>query len=49
LGVPKVAESIQRDREVETMQRGKQYIRAIQFIQEIPRLSAEHGRADQNQ
>jgi len=26
-----VAESIQRDREVETMQRGKQYIRAIQL------------------
>jgi len=31
VGVPKVAESIQRDREVETMQRGKQYIRAIQL------------------
>src|SRR5258708_36003374 len=31
VGVPKVAESIQRDREVETMRRGKQYIRAIQL------------------
>lgn len=31
VGVPKVAQSIQRDREVETMQRGKQYIRAIQL------------------
>jgi type II secretory pathway pseudopilin PulG len=31
VGVPKVAESIQRDREVETMHRGKQYIRAIQL------------------
>jgi type II secretory pathway pseudopilin PulG len=28
---PKVKEEIQRDREVETMQRGKQYIRAIQL------------------
>ncbi len=31
VGVPKVAESIQRDRELETMHRGKQYIRAIQL------------------
>src|SRR5206468_8811161 len=31
VGVPKVAESIQRDREVETMHRGKQYRRAIQL------------------
>src|SRR5580704_2606136 len=28
---PKVKEEIQRDREVETMQRGKQYIRAVQL------------------
>jgi type II secretory pathway pseudopilin PulG len=31
IAVPKVRESIQRDRDVETMQRGKQYIRAIQL------------------
>jgi len=31
VAAPKVAESIQRDREVETMRRGKQYIRAIQL------------------
>jgi type II secretory pathway pseudopilin PulG len=31
VGAPKVAESIQRDRELETMHRGKQYIRAIQL------------------
>lgn len=31
IAVPKVKASIQRDREVETMQRGKQYIRAIQL------------------
>src|SRR5258708_22133451 len=31
VGAPKVAESIQRDRELETMRRGKQYIRAIQL------------------
>ena len=31
VAVPRVRESIQRDREVETMQRGKQYIRAIQL------------------
>jgi len=31
VGVPKVAESIQRDRDLETMHRGKQYIRAIQL------------------
>jgi type II secretory pathway pseudopilin PulG len=31
VGVPKVAESIQRDRELETMRRGKQYVRAIQL------------------
>ncbi len=31
IAVPRVRESIQRDREEETMQRGKQYIRAIQL------------------
>jgi len=31
VALPKVKESIQRDREVETMQRGKQYIRAVQL------------------
>jgi type II secretory pathway pseudopilin PulG len=31
VALPRVRESIQRDREVETMQRGKQYIRAIQL------------------
>ena len=31
IAAPKVAESIQRDRDVETMHRGKQYIRAIQL------------------
>ena len=31
VAAPKVAESIQRDRELETMQRGKQYIRAIKL------------------
>jgi type II secretory pathway pseudopilin PulG len=31
IAAPKVARAIQRDREVETMQRGKQYIRAIQL------------------
>jgi type II secretory pathway pseudopilin PulG len=31
VAVPRMAASIQRDREVETMQRGKQYIRAIQL------------------
>jgi type II secretory pathway pseudopilin PulG len=31
VAVPKVAESIQRDRDLETMHRGKQYIRAIQL------------------
>src|ERR1700761_3429662 len=31
VALPKVRESIQRDREVETMHRGKQYIRAIQL------------------
>ena len=31
VAVPKVKQSIQRDREEETMQRGKQYIRAIQL------------------
>lgn len=31
LAAPKVRQSIQRDREVETMHRGKQYIRAIQL------------------
>ena len=31
VAVPKVKASIQRDREEETMQRGKQYIRAIQL------------------
>lgn len=31
VAVPRVRESIQRDREIETMQRGKQYIRAIQL------------------
>ena len=31
VAVPKVRESIQRDREIETMNRGKQYIRAIQL------------------
>ena len=31
VGAPKVAESIQRDREIETMHRGKQYIRGIQL------------------
>lgn len=31
VAVPKVRESIQRDREVETMHRGKQYVRAIQL------------------
>src|SRR5258708_3166996 len=31
VGVPKVAEKIQPDREVETMQRGKQYISVIQL------------------
>ena len=31
VAVPKVRESIQRDREVETMHRGKQYTRAIQL------------------
>jgi len=31
VAVPKVRESIQRDRDEETMQRGKQYIRAIQL------------------
>lgn len=31
VGVPKVAESIQRERELETMRRGKQYVRAIQL------------------
>jgi len=31
VAAPKVAESIQRDRELETMRRGKQYIRAIQL------------------
>jgi type II secretory pathway pseudopilin PulG len=31
VAAPKIAASIQRDREVETMRRGKQYIRAIQL------------------
>ncbi len=31
VAVPMVRKSIQRDREVETMQRGKQYVRAIQL------------------
>jgi len=31
VAVPKVREDIQRDRDLETMQRGKQYIRAIQL------------------
>src|SRR5580658_9442526 len=31
VAAPKVKEDIQREREVETMQRGKQYIRAIQL------------------
>ena len=31
VAVPKVRESIQRDRDEETMQRGKQYVRAIQL------------------
>lgn len=31
LAVPRIAASIQRDRDVETMHRGKQYIRAIQL------------------
>jgi type II secretory pathway pseudopilin PulG len=31
VAVPKVREDIQRDREIETMQRGKQYIRAIKM------------------
>ncbi|HKF49941.1 MAG TPA: hypothetical protein VKB38_21440 [Terracidiphilus sp.] len=31
VAAPKIAADIQRDREVETMQRGKQYIRAIQL------------------
>ncbi len=31
IAVPRVRESIQRDREEETMQRGKQYIRAVQL------------------
>ena len=31
IAIPRVRESIQRDREEETMQRGKQYIRAIQL------------------
>ncbi len=31
MAAPKVAESIQRDRDLETMHRGKQYIRAIQL------------------
>ena len=31
IALPRVRESIQRDREVETMQRGKQYVRAIQL------------------
>jgi type II secretory pathway pseudopilin PulG len=31
VALPKIRESIQRDREVETMHRGKQYVRAIQL------------------
>ena len=31
IAVPRVRASIQRDREIETMQRGKQYIRAVQL------------------
>ncbi len=31
IALPRVRESIQRDREVETMRRGKQYVRAIQL------------------
>lgn len=31
IGGPKIAKQIQRDREVETMQRGKQYVRAIRM------------------
>ncbi|MGA8741471.1 MAG: type II secretion system protein [Terracidiphilus sp.] len=31
IAVPRVRESIQRDREEETMQRGKQYVRAVQL------------------
>jgi type II secretory pathway pseudopilin PulG len=31
VAVPRVRESIQRDRDLETMQRGKQYIRAVQL------------------
>jgi type II secretory pathway pseudopilin PulG len=31
VALPRVRESIQRDRELETMQRGKQYIRAVQL------------------
>ena len=31
IAIPRVRASIQRDREVETMQRGKQYIRAVQL------------------
>jgi len=31
VAAPEIAKSIQRDREVETMERGKQYIRAIQL------------------
>jgi type II secretory pathway pseudopilin PulG len=31
VAIPRIRESIQRDREIETMQRGKQYIRAVQL------------------
>jgi len=31
IAIPRVRESIQRDREEETMRRGKQYIRAVQL------------------
>ena len=31
VAIPRMRESIQRDREIETMQRGKQYIRAVQL------------------
>ena len=50
VAAPRMAKDIQRDREMETMQRGKQYIRGHPaLLPEIQRLSAEHRCAGEDQ
>ena len=39
IAVPSITKEIQRDRDVETMHRGKQYVRAIQLYYQIGRAS----------